>query len=456
MDWDENDYSEQYIEKKSTISVEKLKSTFLICAAMGLALAIFVSLNDVNQIVSMAISVGIMGLYWFVYFKGNSPYRLRDIFSDSVYYLGFLFTVMTLVVSMVSFDFSDSELSANAILGQFGMAMTTTLFGLFMRVYYKQFEISSHNAQVEVQKKLEDSVDAVIIKLDLITSSLSTFSDTLNEKVESMNSECQNVGILFSQTVDEITNKANKSLTTLSESISSSVKSSTNEINNHSVESLKEIVSTANELNAIHREFAKEEIIAIEGAIDNGFKVTAELLRESLVDLDANLTPLKTNINELNSKFKTLSHSITDGIASLQFYSEQTAPSMKSLSEESANIMNVYSKLSDNLNVIGLNVKKQIESIQLSETNASEVLKRTIEEYKELCQKLQKALEMKGVSRLVDEDEAWMSALKERREQLSSLTDEFESNNVQLKEASRLFSKNLVDLSKAIVKNLRD
>jgi len=62
-------------------------------------------------------------------------------FADSLYYLGFIFTMVALVASLWRLaaapgSGSDAALTVDSILSQFGVALTTTILGLVARTSY--------------------------------------------------------------------------------------------------------------------------------------------------------------------------------------------------------------------------------------------------------------------------------------------------------------------------------
>ena len=57
---------------------------------------------------------------------------LVEQFADSIYYLGFLLTLVALIVSLVVL--SEADYSLKGVGGRFGVALTTTVIGLFLRI----------------------------------------------------------------------------------------------------------------------------------------------------------------------------------------------------------------------------------------------------------------------------------------------------------------------------------
>ena len=73
----------------------------------------------------------------------NNTRELRTIFGDSCYYLGFLFTLSTIVIAL--FDVGLRGVEIQAIATRFAAAMVSTLIGLAVRIAINLYNKHSHN-----------------------------------------------------------------------------------------------------------------------------------------------------------------------------------------------------------------------------------------------------------------------------------------------------------------------
>ena len=62
---------------------------------------------------------------------------LIEQFADSIYYLGFLLTLVALIVSLAILN--ENEYSLEGVGGRFGIALITTVLGLFIRIILTNF-----------------------------------------------------------------------------------------------------------------------------------------------------------------------------------------------------------------------------------------------------------------------------------------------------------------------------
>ncbi|GEM_PF-5393945 len=81
--------------------------------------------------------------------------KVIDPFADSVYYMGFLFTLVALVVSLFSLDSESSGTSG--LVQRFAVALTTTVVGLATRTYLANFKSTAQDQIQKLEFELERS-----------------------------------------------------------------------------------------------------------------------------------------------------------------------------------------------------------------------------------------------------------------------------------------------------------
>lgn len=108
----------------------------------------------------LAVPIGVMAGYWWV---GN---RIRDNydtqltvakFADSVYYLGFLFTVGSIIICLVDIQSIGDNLSGMAI--RFGAALVSTGIGMVARTLYVGFKPDQDDAAQSVHDQAVKAAD---------------------------------------------------------------------------------------------------------------------------------------------------------------------------------------------------------------------------------------------------------------------------------------------------------
>jgi hypothetical protein len=128
---------------------------------IGLSAYFILRVSEINQMWISATLVGIMVVYAVI--AGGLPrLRLRrDQGADNTYYLGLLFTLASMAFAL--HDFGNAQLDAlstldgNAgaaeIIANFGIALATTIAGIFLRIILNQMRVDP--AEVEAASRLE-------------------------------------------------------------------------------------------------------------------------------------------------------------------------------------------------------------------------------------------------------------------------------------------------------------
>ena len=160
------------------------------------------------------------GLIW-----KTKRYRLReDRSADNLYFLGFLFTVTALLISLVKFaQDTDGDALANnplVVVGDLGIGLTTTLLGLFLRVFFTQLRKDPEEIEETVRLSLTDAADKVakdIIETATIVEESSTLTKQILEESRNLLAEqkelCKEI---FEQTRSDIKDASGKLVASVS------------------------------------------------------------------------------------------------------------------------------------------------------------------------------------------------------------------------------------------------
>lgn len=109
-------------------------------------------------------------------------FRLRaDQIGDNCYYLGFLFTLTSLAISLVQFH--TEALAAEEIIVNFGVALATTIFGLLGRVFFVQFRQTPIEVEREAQLSLASASSRLRSELDALTRDFNAYTRGLKQSI---------------------------------------------------------------------------------------------------------------------------------------------------------------------------------------------------------------------------------------------------------------------------------
>ncbi|MEA3512592.1 MAG: hypothetical protein U9R37_03225 [Campylobacterota bacterium] len=197
----------------------KIQNLFVIAFLFG-SINSFIWIIFGYEYIALIISIIIMIVYFFI---GSSIMNKKrsislEQFGDSNYYLGFLFTLVSLSISLI--NLSTNKDNMDILVSQFGIAIITTLLGLLARIYVINFAptqdankesfdiIVSHKLQM-IDKQLSQTIDKNIIFSNVIDNRINIFQEHLNRITEDMNKtyEEQNISLHNLMKKIEQTNK---------------------------------------------------------------------------------------------------------------------------------------------------------------------------------------------------------------------------------------------------------
>lgn len=162
---------------------------FFIALLAGVISIILLKTLGVHQAIVTLVPVGVMLVYagYVYYFR---KYRLRlDQAGDNLYYLGFLFTLTSLAYSL--YEFSNNDSAAASIITNFGIAISTTIVGLFFRVLFSQMRADPIETEQLARVELADASRHLRTELDDAAREFSMFRRTLHQMIADTFQELQ-------------------------------------------------------------------------------------------------------------------------------------------------------------------------------------------------------------------------------------------------------------------------
>jgi len=163
----------------------QIKYLFLIALSSGVFFILMGGFSE-NPYLSVLLTIGVMIAYFLIGQKIVERELLtNEQFADSNYYLGFLFTLVSLASSL--YILSSGSMQGGLLthlIGQFGISISTTIVGLSLRIYLLSFSpnigsnIESFNLMI--MEKLQMLNDHIGHSID----QTKTFSNVIDDKVE--------------------------------------------------------------------------------------------------------------------------------------------------------------------------------------------------------------------------------------------------------------------------------
>jgi predicted nucleic acid-binding Zn-ribbon protein len=143
-------------------------SLLFMCAFVigGLGIIIFRGVFGFSAFHAVVFSFSIMMSYFCV-IKLSPTYRQReDRAGDNLYFLGFIFTVMSLGIALFRYQ-SDTEI--NQIMGDLGVGLSTTVFGLVFRIILTNQRKDPDEIEEITRLELSEAVDRTTAQLNATT-----------------------------------------------------------------------------------------------------------------------------------------------------------------------------------------------------------------------------------------------------------------------------------------------
>jgi len=186
----------------------------------------------------------------------NVP-RLRvrmDQAGDNAYYLGLLFTLVSMAGALYEFgsvvESGSGQMAgptgARQIIANFGIALASTIVGIFLRVVLHQMRIDPAEIEAMTRIELSEASKRVQASLDIVTNDLGRFHDEVRQR--------------SSDVVVMLTEEGKKSVSSINQSLEHSTKEMIVSISNVQKEALNQI----QELTHLISTTASEAIGAIE------------------------------------------------------------------------------------------------------------------------------------------------------------------------------------------------
>lgn len=183
-----------------------------------------------NLYINLAIPVVIMLYYTYtVYYEDEGALSIEQK-ADSVYYMGFIYTLVAMTASLVALANND-QLDFNSVVINFGLALTTTIIGLVVRIMWLQLDSQSLDDAESILKdrvinqtrKLSEETENIITKMTALSSQLEDatnqltinfdslsesfdLSTAVNSNLTSMTVSADNINTTFTNTAETLNN----------------------------------------------------------------------------------------------------------------------------------------------------------------------------------------------------------------------------------------------------------
>ncbi len=293
------------------------KKMFIFLVIFGCIFIWTAKMLSISQLIITPLVVALIPLYCFLSLRNKEFFIKEDQVGDNAYYMGFLFTLASLSHALFAFNnLSGNEI--NQIVGNFGVALWSTIAGIASRVYIAQLRQDIDEVEEDVKIKLLETSNRLTNELNQISFNLNNCARTLQNSIEESyqfaNEKIQNNLIKISE------NFANKIAENIAKSneIFNQFEDSCENINIHSKAVVKAFDKTVLKLEntVMPTDIIAKKVNEIFGEIEDNFdKSNKIIIAQNLINeettkqsqiLNQNFEKLSDNIKNNNKEFTEL------------------------------------------------------------------------------------------------------------------------------------------------------
>jgi len=159
------------------------KKMFIFLVIFGCIFIWTAKMLSISQLIITPLVVALIPLYCFLSLRNKEFFIKEDQVGDNAYYMGFLFTLASLSHALFAFNnLSGNEI--NQIVGNFGVALWSTIAGIASRVYIAQLRQDIDEVEEDVKIKLLETSNRLTNELNQISFNLNNCARTLQNSIE--------------------------------------------------------------------------------------------------------------------------------------------------------------------------------------------------------------------------------------------------------------------------------
>jgi len=336
------------------------KKMFIFFVIFGCIFIWIAKILSIPQLIITPLVVIIIPLYCFLSLRNKEFFIKEDQVGDNAYYMGFLFTLASLSHALFTFNGSNGN-EINQIVGNFGVALWSTIAGIASRVYIAQLRQDIDEVEEDVKIKLLETSNRLTNELNQISFNLNNCARTLQNSIEESyqfaNEKIQNNLIKISE------NFANKIAENIAKSneIFNQFEDSCENINIHSKAIIKAFDKTVLKLEntVIPTDIIAKKVNEIFSEIEDNFdKSNKIIIAQNLINEE---TTKQTQI--LNQNFEKLSDNIKNNNKEFTELKSENYQLIVISNSINKNIENLSIINKNQLEILNSNNQKLIENI---------------------------------------------------------------------------------------------
>lgn len=222
---------------------------FALMTLVGSTIIWFGKLYGVDTVTITLIPLGMMAIYFAISFFAAGLSLHNEQAGDNLYYMGFLFTLTSLGVSLYQFT---GEASIEDVVRNFGVAISSTIAGISLRILFNQMRRDPVDIEKAVRYDLAEMTRRVRTELDTSAMEFSSYRRTshqmLVEGFEEIARQAEKSGDAVRASIESMAMQATKSIQEASDKLTSTLESTHKQISDHAARNAAMVADMSEQL----------------------------------------------------------------------------------------------------------------------------------------------------------------------------------------------------------------
>ncbi|QJB55630.1 hypothetical protein [Pseudodesulfovibrio sp. zrk46] len=300
-----------------SLTSDKLRKAFLASLLLSWGLMTVITFLGLPVFLLVLAPVGVMAKYLHYFQSCTDRDLFQDQFADSFYSLGFLLTLTALVFTFFPLFYGNHTITMEETLGNFGVALLTTLLGLTVRIYLTSFSMDLEQLQKQTVMELETDVRLFKQEMGASIGVMKEFNKELEETtrktVEDFSKSLEGAGNEITDLVQGTMRTAFEPLAKNFADLANDVKDATGNFGSNLDDSFKQCVASVDSIRLEHDLLGR----AIRPALDSLEQMAGEIdasVRTISSSLEKSSTELDGSMNEFSSSVGAVNNGLTSGL----------------------------------------------------------------------------------------------------------------------------------------------
>jgi len=191
---------------------------FVLILILGALLITLLKSFAINAFIPVLISISLIVAYCYISYSYQRFTLPPERVGDNAYYLGFLFTLISL--SNALYHYADSE-NASKLIADFGVALGSTITGVVARTVFHQLRLDIEQIEMGVRESLTESAMNARAQIENLNQEVALMIVELNQTVSGIVKQTSELSLTLANNNDLMISK----LVGLSKGISTEVES---------------------------------------------------------------------------------------------------------------------------------------------------------------------------------------------------------------------------------------